>query len=1035
MPFYIFRASAGSGKTETLVREYLKLVLKNPEKFRHILAITFTNKTAAEMKERIILSLKKLSQGQVPELERELQSHLPGLNIRRASREVLNRLLHEYSDFSVTTIDAFIFRVIRSFALELGLPLNFNVDIRYERMFAYIGDRLLAQVGEDQALTDSVLGWVESRLASERSWDIEPYVRQLQQEMMKETSREWLQAVAAWEPDVLQRFLATCNSLRAEVLDRWRQLGQSGLRLIADGKIAAEDFARNAGSALLFFEKIARLTPEKFKELKLYSGLLENRWLKAKAARASGENLQRLLAGALGRVRQEIILLHGERHVDALTADAVLRLAYLLGLVRRLHDRLEDYKREYNAVPIFEFNLKVNEIVRRTDVPFIFAVFGERYDHYLLDEFQDTSKLQWQNILPLLENAQGYGHFSMAVGDGKQAIYRWRGGDAALMDRPLPFSSQPLHLESNYRSRERIVHFNNLLFSFLREKLSGEHPGLSAVYRDAEQTPEAGEGGFVSLEFIPAAAAENAEARREQVGQRLLEIIFRLQADGFRLPDIAVLVRENAEGEELADRLLAARIDVVTADSLRLASAPLTRFLLAALRLLLQPGDRLSRAVLIYYWTLYGRGAADGDEVLLVKPQPGRETVLAPELESFFKRRDFLCRLPVYELTEELIRIFRLDHIPALTSAGILESFLEAVNVFNQGGSDDIASFLDWWELNAEVLALNMSESGEALRLMTIHKAKGLQFPAVIVPYADWQQKTEDALWLRPSPEWLAGSRPADMFLVPGSKELAATRFAAAFAEEKANLLLDNLNLLYVACTRASERLYLISGRRNELAPLVEEFAATALERQNGGEVFGLGQEQKRSPPQVKTAAGEYLKENELVSYDWRQRVAVRRQSAEFWRFDPGYRAERIRWGVLVHRLLARVRLSQDAPAAVEAALAEGEIEDSEREPLLRKLTEVLENPRLRDWFSPAGETLCEFPLITPQGVLRPDRVRYLGEDTEVIDFKTGKPEPSHVSQMRLYLRALRGMGRMRARGYLVYLDEGRVEQVGPDKE
>jgi ATP-dependent exoDNAse (exonuclease V) beta subunit len=723
MGFVLYRSSAGSGKTYTLVKEYLKIVLQYPGNFKNILAVTFTNKAAGEMKDRVVRALRNLAEGKDPELAailcREMEKSAPlTFNIKERSSQILTHILHHYSDFAIMTIDSFIHKVIKAFALELDLPLNFSIVLNYERLESYVIEKLLAMIGRETFVTETILKFVFSRVYEEKSWNIENDIRRFEKEILNEKNTDWVRGIAALESIDFYRMIEHLDILRGGFIKKLNELGGKATGMIREAGLSIEDFAYKERGAAGFFHKCAGLRDGDIKKFTMSSRFLDGAWLTKSAPAGIKNTVENLLTGGLADLHAAIIAHYEQNRTLALTAAFTADNIYLAAIINRIHMLINEFKEINGVIPISEFNVRVYEIIKKSPVPFIYSIIGEKYNHYLIDEFQDTSRLQWENLFPLIENSLAYNFFNMAVGDGKQSIYRWRGGDVEIMEEDIAARIHPDHLaveplENNYRSCKNVVEFNNRFFerigNFYKnvafaagkdEKNKKENRLLEGIYGDPAQNPIRQKGGFISLQFIEqleSEAGNSIETPAEIVLTKVKEIIAGSRDRGYDYSDIALLVRENKEGQAVAESLLESGVPVVSPDSLILSKVPLIRFLIDILVYLNNPADKIAEAVIIYFLGLnQTRSGLDAAEIgSRFAARTHKEA--APELREFFGRKNFLLRMPVYEVVEEVIRIFDLQNSLAFSTAGYLQAFLNIVSDYTKDNNVDIVSFLEWW--------------------------------------------------------------------------------------------------------------------------------------------------------------------------------------------------------------------------------------------------------------------------------------------------------------------------------------------------
>lgn len=1079
MGFVLYRSSAGSGKTYTLVKEYLKMILENPGKFKHILAITFTNKSAGEMKDRIMLSLKKLAKGDDKDLENVLLQEKPQLqHIDKISSQILTSLLHNYSDFAIMTIDSFIHKVIKAFALEIGLPLNFGIDLNYEKIETYVIERLLSKVGKNDYITDIILKFVFSRVQEERSWNIEEDIRKFEKELFNEKNIEWLQTIGDFDNIMFYRFMGQLETVRDNYINKLNNLGRQAMDIIHGTGLTVDDFAYKKNGAAGVLRKCAELRAGNIKQFDIGKRFRNGQWSSNSAPGDIKAAIENLLSNGLDQISKEILDHHDNNRSLTLTAVSILDNIYLAAIINELKTLIDEYKKKNNVIPISEFNTRVYDIVKDSPIPFIYSILGEKYNHYLIDEFQDTSRLQWENLFPLIDNAMGSDFFSMAVGDGKQSIYRWRGGDVEIMEndiknRILPEQLAINPLVKNYRSRQNIVTFNNGFFQKISDFYTGSDLDsgkslLEKVYNGITQQPVREQGGFVSLQFIekPVLDQEIGPGEDEEpdepdtfVFEQVIRIVNDCLQMGYFYNDIAILVRENKQGHKIAEYLLENHIPVVSPDSLILSRIPLIRFLINILVYLCNPADKITESAVIYFLVLNKRQCPNvnidtgktGDttgafiDATFIGDYfaAGNPWDILPETKEFFQRREYLIRMHVYEVMEEVIRIFKLPETLDFKSMGYLQAFLDIISRYTAENSLDFSSFLDWWEFNKEEYAVMVPETKPAVKIMSIHKSKGLEFPVVIIPYANWEHKMDKQLWLQADPP--VPTAPPLTFPMPvnSSKVLEETFFTQGYLEEQEKVLIDNINLLYVAFTRAVNSLYIIAQRKrkNDNYDRLKEAAIHLMteDKERQGHFF-FGEPFVKIEEEKKTQDIEFIETDRLISHDWYSRITIRKKSKEFWRFDTGYRSERRNWGLLVHQVLAHIHSSADVPGAIAAVQVSGDIESDEKNILEQKIQEIFEIEEVREWFDPAykemGEVFTESPMITEQGILRPDRVIISsiegvpGNKVKIIDFKTGVKSDDHMGQMKKYKEAIHAMGYKNIEAYLFYLESKTIERV-----
>ncbi len=1053
MSFEVFSSSAGSGKTFTLVREYLRIVLRDPESYRHVLAITFTNKAANEMKSRIVRSLTLLAgtAGSADNNEKaDLLSMLsaevslsPEVIVRR-SRQALKRILHNYSDFAVSTIDSFVYRIMRTFAYDMQLPVDFDVELDSKRLVAKAVDLLISKAGTDDRITRMLVGFTEYKASEEYQWQIEGDLQSFSENLINEDGYENIRLLRNIS---LEDFFSIRNRLYREIRRMDETLSGKAkaiLSLIAAHEISPGSFYYKDKGFYGFVSRIALRNYETLEPGKFVLETIEKgKWCSSDASERERRTIESIQSDLL-RLFKEMMAFAGNNKQTFVLLKLLYQFIYPLALLNEIGKIIEEIRQQTGSIHISEFNKRIAAIVIQEPVPFIYERLGEKFQHYLVDEFQDTSILQWHNLLPLIENSLASGHFNMVVGDPKQSIYRWRNGEVeqfvrlpkiygrrdslaeAEREKSLERHFHPNALTVNYRSAEEIVHFNNSFFQYIRDLLPGD---LQEIYKDVVQHPVPHRtDGYVHIEFF------NSEDREEDFGEynlrRVSEIIREVTAENYPLSQIAILCRTNNDASALARYLLEQGIQVVSSESLLLKNSPEVVFLVSAMIYLYRP-DPLLEMALIRYLTDNDQMIRKEWDISLIRNEKGKEydplLFLALLKENGFGYDpDVLVRLPVYEMAETLIRLFSLN----IKKNPFIQFFLDAILDFSIRTGNDLNEFLAWWDEKKDELSIIAPQGSEAVQVMTIHKAKGLQFPVVIYPFADEAHKmTKRYMWLGiDHPE--IPELPVAVLRISGKFKEAG--FKDPYEEEQNKSFLDMVNLLYVVMTRASRRLYVITlkpSQRTSAFPSVPDLLYTFLSSngriQNGEMTFETGRKIWHTG---KTIADDQVKDSftpefSLISNDWRQSAHLSFQSAETWDAENPDRNRE--WGTLVHRAMSSIITRDDIPAVMASMLTQGLIDATRKVQLETLITNITTHPLIRGFFSGNLTVKTETEILLPSGrSYRPDRLLLSGEKAVVIDYKTGMHSEEHHGQLRFYGDLLRQMGYSIVEKYLIYLNE-----------
>ncbi len=1038
MTFINYRASAGSGKTYQLVLEYLALALKNGKKdnFKHILAITFTNKAASEMKERILSSLKALSKGENPELKKNLLKKNKSLsNIEQQAGKVLKKILHNYSNFAVTTIDSFINRLVRSFTYETDIPAGFDVELNLNRMNNFITGNIFSDIGTDPDTTRIILEFVFNKISRGESWNVETNITTMLSEINKEKKEKQLDMLSEMDPktflDIAEKLYKTFSEFMEEMIS----LAIEGANIIKSSGVPLYEYSGKGTGAAAQLIKISQLNKYQFKK---FSKMPDTNFRKGswttKTMDKDIKNKIENVSEELNKIHSRIITLKDEKFKTVFTLHYIFENIYILGLIGRIRWYLNEYKSEYNVVPIYDLTRNVYRIIKEGDIPFIYYILGDSFENIMIDEFQDTSQMQWDSLFPLIENSISEEKTSLGVGDVKQSIYRWRGGETDIMDRDIHEQFKPWggidvqNLPDNFRSRKNIVEFNNRLFRSV-EKHEGANKFLSRIYSKPVQNCKGGDGGFVSLRFI------DPKDEERTIAEMVKEIVEQCIDEGFSLSDIAVLTRKKMQGREIANHLISSGISIVTPELLILHNNPVALFLIALLKF---TGDNTLKPVLADILFFIQKYFKDNkwDEHFTELYFTGSNSISLPDcVKQFNELGNFLLRLPLYEATEELIRIFDLKSSLKYSSSGYLTAFLDMVKDYSIKEGGGISGFLEWWEEYGTDYSVPTPENSNGVTLMTIHKAKGLEFPVIIFPYSDWEEKTDGNLWLNAEGSDISKETYKPPYFIKKNKSLNSTFFSEAWKEENFRAELDNLNLFYVACTRAKDALFIFAedkeskGDKYKNRSLLRRISESNYFKNSNGGVFEKGL-LKKIDSKPKDGVTETIEDNELISTRWSGKITIRQRSEKFWALTPDDDLKKTDRGILIHEILSEIREDVTPENIIDRMVYSGRITKEESEEIGERIREMFGIEEVKGWFYGEDEFLAEQPILSKNGTFRPDRVIISGESVVVVDFKTGRKKDSDIIQVEEYKSLIRDMGYKDVKGVIFYLNSMSLREV-----
>lgn len=1070
----IYRSSAGSGKTYTLVKEYLRLVLPSPYLYRNVLAVTFTNKATEEMKERILGKLYELSQasteqlqsiGEYQDIKEELASHEPDPDawVAKRARIILRSILGDYGHFSVSTIESFFQGILRAFARELDIPMGYEVEMKQ----AYVLDRLIEgmslQIGEDKGLQDLLQEYLLQRLEEEKGWSVFQELQSLGKEVFKEVFVDQVKGPM----DEVEDMLSLAKALSKKAWKR-RRAFEAALKSEADKALtimegfglSSDDF--NRGTIPNYFKRVSQATkPADFDPTgtkTVMEGIADDTKWKKKSNKDRHPIIDSAMNAGMLSALQNMVEKYLEEGQGYFTDLLITRTGATFGLLGFLEQQLKEYRKENRLLLISDTSRLLTQVIRESDPPFVYEKAGHYYKHFLLDEFQDTSNLQWENFEPLIDESLAYGQFNLMVGDVKQAIYRWRNGNPQLMlniEKSDPFRISKQTLSSNWRSSPEVVKFNNIVFEtanhLLKEKLqeeelSPENQSLlnffEEAYSDAaQQEQKQSPRGLVTIEFADPELKKVDEFRTAAL-DKTLEWIQECREAGFAYRDLAILVRNNKEGVAQARFLLDSSIvvngveegiSVSSAESLLLESHSHVRWLLAALRMIQTPDEPIA----IMSWqdldaSISGINLAD---FKYEKEASIRIQGILPMIRN----------LPIYEAVEVLVR-----HLPATASRSnaYVLGFLEAVWEYSGKYDTSIAGFMEWWKEEKKKRSVKGSESDDSVTVMTIHQSKGLEFPVVMLPYADWElgirSNIQPILWV----ETAGTAYEQDFPILPVyvGKDMQKSDFADSYQREQLLTHLDNLNLLYVALTRPMYRLYLFSPdsgvdkkqvpgylKLNTVGHLLESLSKE-------GSIPGLQSEgvgrwrsgaKEAAPAQKHKKATSML--DDLGTYQppkQRSEPLVHLRTTG-WLESTEEGRESIREGLLVHEALAHINTSEDIGRVVEMMKLKGMLLTEQEMPLRDRLEKIITFKDAAHWFDTDWEIRSEVGILQADGrEKRPDRVLTKGDKAIVIDFKTGSESSAHLKQVAEYQSLLQSMGYADVEGFVYYTGALKVVRV-----
>ena len=1085
-PFKIYKSSAGSGKTYTLALDYIALALREPSYYKSILAVTFTNKAMQEMKGRIIEFLDKLAKGEDNTLEEEIvkRTDFDPTDIRVRAGATLSAILHGYSGFAVKTIDSFFQQVLRAFTRELGLQGDFELELDSNKVIEAAIDKLLLDLGKDKDLTNWLVDFVKDRIENDKKYDVKEEIRTLANEIHKEEFGYYQKTLEklAGKPSIRKfqnKLFQQRNALETEMERR----GKEAMQRIENAGFGLDDFSYGKGGVAGFFDKWANgdfAAPG----ARVLSAADGNGWYKKASPHANA--IQQLADDFLQGHLVGMIEYYAENNPKLVSINSILKDFYSFGVILKLLSKIQEYKQEEDILLLADTPPLIREIIGENPTPFIYEKVGTKFQHYLIDEFQDTSALQWENFKPLVTNSIADGSEGLVVGDVKQSIYRWRGGDWKLLLEKVEADIgkgfyEIENLETNWRSLENVIDFNNQLYAvspdIVKSLVNSPNPEnediITRAYASAQQTasPKAIKNknkGAVVIRFFEAEEDENGELNgwKELAKLNLISQLIELQDKGYALKDIALLVRNNSEGNELINYLLnyqagleesKYRFDVISKEALAIRDAQVVQCIIHAMSYIHNEDNTISLAALV---NTRLRLLTNTDSIW----SPSNIDQLKADLPpAFINSIDALGKYSVYELSEQLIEILGLK---IKTQFAYLQSFLDAVLAFEKNNVSDLKGFLDWWHLEGHKKSVIISDEQDAIRVLTIHKSKGLQFPVVIIPYANWRLdhftggNFRNFLWIDKEANGMLNMREEEEEIaipmpINYTSNLANSTFAEEYWKEKTQAFMDNLNMLYVATTRAENALYISAAKPkfnkdgaysiNDVGTLLYDclFNSQANWKSDNADIvidtessffqWGELENAKILDKNVGIQSDEYRLSNinDFPIHSWQERIRLRSRHKALQYANIPEAEERRKYGVLLHDLMAEIQSLQDVEGAILRFQFEGRINEGEKHKLHQLFEQLLADPQIKSWFDSDWEIRNESPVLSPNGnSSRPDRVMLKDGMAQVIDFKTGLEKNEDKLQVASYMALLSSMGYHDVKGFVLYTDSQKIEEV-----
>lgn len=1054
--FRIYSASAGAGKTFQLVVEYLSFALKSPAyNYKKILAITFTNKATKEMKSRILEACLAFSKFPTQPLDGrnkalfyklvESTGYKP-LELSKRSKTVLQSILHNYSDFAVSTIDSFSQRIIRAFAYELNVPLNFEVQLEVLESLKIISNRLISKVGQDEEISELLNETFEQILRDFDTINIGQRILESSKIMTNDSS---LIPMEQFNQFSTKEILAIGKKLAKKEHSLKKALHQACTEiqaLLQSQQLKPSDFKGGMRSGMNTISKI--LDKNKYEYTATFQKMFEKRdWFSKGKEQDISVIEERMveLGASIIKTIDEYSLIH-----------TIYKNFTQLAVLSHLYKLYKEYQVEEDIMLISEFNQLISKEVHNQPAPFIYEKIGEHYHYFLIDEFQDTSVMQWHNILPLITESLSVQteSESLVVGDGKQSIYRFRGGET----RQLPLLPQLIGsddnmvlkehegilnqhyerrtLDHNYRSKEAIIEFNNSLYNYILNH--DEFLPFHGIYRSQQQEVfKKNSGGYIEIKFFDYITTKTEKSIQIQQEEERLNRVVKTVEDakkrGFEYREMAVITRLNGELQKIALALEESGIPFVSQESQLLKNDIAVRLFPLLYSLYLNEETQVLQVEVLTKLKQLGLLQVDFHDINKKTKEKAfvsldafaefiQQQVPRIDLKKFFT-------LTIMEAWEELISWVPNDHIAYDNHS----FFKDHIFNFTQKFGNNFEHFILWWNDKKDKLFVETSDTQDGVQLVTIHKSKGLEYEIVIMPYSNWNLKKEGNEWI---PIQLELIDPIEYVYMNINSDLSKLpMFKQQYDQKVEKVILDNLNLLYVATTRAVSELYIFSNRKSEkrkklithdITKINQFLSFFAEEKHQDLDDIFIGEKVKKSFSSSTIHSEEIAIDYELGK---RSKVSIKSRSNAIWNEE---KIEKIERGNLLHTLLEKVKVPSDINSVVDQAHLYGWIENEEKEEMSDLLKRVVEDEEVKDFFDKKMNVLAETSILSPSGIESiPDRLIILpNREVKLLDFKTGTHQRAHHKQIERYSKSLKEMGYLVIESKLVYLDPLNIVNV-----
>jgi ATP-dependent exoDNAse (exonuclease V) beta subunit len=1027
------------------------------------------------MKSRIIGELAKLAKNEeskyVAILKNELGIEKDVIIIR--AEKVLTSILHDYYHFSVKTIESFFQNIIQSFLKEIGLHQNIRIELNTKKVLDNAVAKFIAEIAENSSVISWLTDFVNYKLQEEKSWNISKDITKLGYEIFKEEflsfSQQFQESISNKKGvrEYVQQMHANIKNFENGLVE----IAETALSIIQENDLTVNDFFQKNKGPAGYFHKIKN---RDFSEPGTYAkNAAEDpeKWSTKKSEKFV--QITQLAESQLQGLMQKIVRFYQTEIINYQSAKSILENIHTLVVLADISKKVREYAEENSLFLLSDGTKLLNDIINYNDTPFIYEKTGLWYKHFMIDEFQDTSTMQWKNFKPLIENSLSENNLGLLVGDVKQSIYRWRNGDWQLLAEKLQEDivqfgiDQTLVLNTNWRSQKNIVDFNNEFFNqapkILKDQYEKDidgHYGYDEIkdfaskfnhaYADIEQKSAIAtskESGFIHARFY--SNINKNDWQIETLNDLLKTILDLTKQHSYRFNDLVVLVRKKEEAKIIANYLHQYNntnqetgfIPFISDEALYISSSIVIQFIICLFKYFNNPDDDINKQKIVSDYNRY---------IVLEIEEIPREfafdeiiNILAPEQSDLID----LQKLALYDLAETIIKKYKLNR-PGGQSAYLL-AFLDMILEFTKSNFADRNAFIEWWDEEGIEKTLHFPDDQDAIRIMTIHKAKGLEFNVVLLPFCDWHVDHlgvhAPILWCQPESEPFNN---VPVVPIKYKKDLAQSVFYKDYFNEKMLIAIDNLNLLYVAFTRAKNALFLngMIGKKQDAITTVADLAITCLKdfsalrlkenisTKNDLEIteYSLGEIPNKKSVETPGKDDRSLIIKQMPTQKTGKKIRIRETYKKEIDDIQDIIKSPVSYGKLMHRLFENIKSIQDIDYTIDTAVSEGWVTNTDADQLKAYVKQRLENEQVKEWFAKKWKVMNETTILMPNGKqYRPDRVMIGDKETIVIDYKfTALHEEHHRKQVMNYKKHLQIMGYEKVNGFLWYVPENSIVEV-----